>query len=56
MITREKLSRGGGYLVKGDREIGLRKRISQSEKMASEEVFLKMKDSFKEISLSCQRW
>jgi hypothetical protein len=38
MITREKLSRGGGYLVEGDREIGLRKRISQSEKMASEEV------------------
>jgi hypothetical protein len=38
MITREKLSHGGGYLVEGDREIGLRKGIYQSEKMASEEV------------------
>jgi hypothetical protein len=36
MITRENLIRGEGELVEGDNDIGLRKRISQSEKMASE--------------------
>jgi hypothetical protein len=50
MITREKLSRGEGELVEGDPEIGSRKRTSQSEKMASKKDFLKMKESFKELS------
>jgi hypothetical protein len=37
MITREKLSRGEGEIVEGDPEIGLRKRTSPSENMASKE-------------------
>jgi hypothetical protein len=37
MITREKLSCGEGELVEENSEIGLRKRTSQSEKMASKE-------------------
>jgi hypothetical protein len=37
MITMEKLHRGKGYLVEENPLIGLRKRTSQSQKMASEE-------------------
>jgi hypothetical protein len=37
MIAREKLNRGEGKLVEENSEIGLRKKNSQSEKMASEE-------------------
>jgi hypothetical protein len=37
MITREKLHRGEGELVEEKPLIGLRKRTSQSENMASEE-------------------
>jgi hypothetical protein len=37
MITREKFSHGEGELVKGDPQIGSRKRAYQSEEMASEE-------------------
>jgi hypothetical protein len=37
MITREKKNHGEGELVEENPEIGLRKRTSQSEKMASEE-------------------
>ena len=37
MITREKLNRGEGKLVKGDPEIGSRKRTFQSEDITSEE-------------------
>jgi hypothetical protein len=37
MLTREKLHRGEGELVEENPLIGLRKRTSQSEKMASEE-------------------
>jgi hypothetical protein len=37
MLTREKLLRGEGDLVEENPLIGLRKRTSQSEKMASEE-------------------
>ena len=37
MITRENLNRGEGKLVEENPEIGLRKRTSQSEKMASKE-------------------
>jgi hypothetical protein len=37
MLTREKIQRGEGNLVKENPLIGLRKRISHSEKMASEE-------------------
>jgi hypothetical protein len=37
MITREKMNRGEGVLVEENPLIGLRKRTSQSEKMASEE-------------------
>jgi hypothetical protein len=37
MITRERLDRGEGKLVEENPEIGLIKRTSQSEKMASEE-------------------
>jgi hypothetical protein len=36
MITREKLNHGEGNLVKGDLDIGSRKRASQSEEMALE--------------------
>jgi hypothetical protein len=39
MITREKLSCGEGKLVEENPLIGLRKRTSQSEKMALKEVF-----------------
>jgi hypothetical protein len=35
MISREKMSHGEGELVEGDPEIGMRKRISQSEEMTS---------------------
>jgi hypothetical protein len=37
MITREKLNHGEGEIVEENLLIGLRKRSSQSEKMASEE-------------------
>jgi hypothetical protein len=37
MITRERLNHGEGELVEENPEIVLRKRTSQSEKMASEE-------------------
>jgi hypothetical protein len=37
MITRERMNHGEGDIVEENLEIGLRKRISQSEKMASEE-------------------
>jgi hypothetical protein len=37
MLTREKLHHGEGELVEENPLIGLRKRTSQSEKMASEE-------------------
>ena len=37
MITRERLNRGEGELIEDNPDIGLRKRTSQSEKMASEE-------------------
>jgi hypothetical protein len=37
MLTREKLHRGEGDLVEENPLIGLRKRTSQSEKMASKE-------------------
>jgi hypothetical protein len=36
-VTREKIHRGEGELVEENPLIGLRKRTSQSEKMASEE-------------------
>jgi hypothetical protein len=38
MITREKLSCGEGEHIEGDPDIGSRKRTSQSDKMASEEL------------------
>ena len=37
MITREEMNHGEGKLVEENPEIGLRKRTSQSEKMASKE-------------------
>jgi hypothetical protein len=37
MLTREKLQRGEGKLVAENPLIGMRKRASHSEKMASEE-------------------
>ena len=37
MLTREKIQRGEGELVAEKPLIGLRKRASQNEKMASEE-------------------
>jgi hypothetical protein len=37
MLTKEKLLRGEGELVEENPLIGLRKRTSQSERMASEE-------------------
>jgi hypothetical protein len=36
MITRERIIHGEGKLVEGDPKIGLRKRESQSDKMAFE--------------------
>jgi hypothetical protein len=37
MITKERINRGEGKLVEENPKIGLRKRTSQSEKMASKE-------------------
>jgi hypothetical protein len=37
MLTREKIHRGEGEIVEENPLIGLRKRIYQSERMASEE-------------------
>ena len=55
MITRGKLSHGEGELVEGYPKIGSIKRTFQSERIASEEGLSQMKESFKEISLPCQR-
>jgi hypothetical protein len=38
MITREKLSHSEGEIIEGGPEIGSRKRTSQSEEMALEDV------------------
>ena len=60
MITREKLNRGEGELVEENPLIELRKRTSQSEKMASEEGLSHdekefMRNSFEILSSPCRR-
>jgi hypothetical protein len=55
MLTREKLQHGEGELVEENPLIGLRKRASHTEKMASEEDFLRMRKSFEKLSFPCRR-
>jgi hypothetical protein len=55
MITKKKLSHGEGDIFEENPLIGLRKRTSHSEKMASEDIFLMMRKTFKKNSSPCQR-
>jgi hypothetical protein len=52
MLTREKLQRGEGKLVKENPLIGLRKRASHSEKMASEEGLSQDEKEFRKTFLA----
>ena len=47
MITRENLNHGEGEIVEENPQIGLRKRYSQSENMASEEGFSQDEKEFR---------
>jgi hypothetical protein len=55
MLTREKILHGEGEIVEDNPLIGLRKITSQSERMASEEDFLRMRKSFEKLSSPCRR-
>ena len=52
MLTREKIQRGEGELVEENPLIGLRKRSSHSEKMASEEGIFQDEKEFRKIFLA----
>jgi hypothetical protein len=52
MLTREKLQRGEGELVAENPLIGLRKRASHSEKMASEEGISQDEKEFRKTFLA----
>jgi hypothetical protein len=52
MLTREKLQRGEGKLVAENPLIGLRKRASHSEKMASEEGISQDEKEFRKTFLA----
>jgi hypothetical protein len=52
MLTREKLQRGEGKIVAENPLIGLRKRASHSEKMASEEGFSQDENEFQKTFLA----
>ena len=52
MLTREKLQRGEGELVADNPLIGLRKRASHSEKMASEEGLSQDEKEFQKTFLA----
>jgi hypothetical protein len=56
MITRENLNHGEGELVEDNPDIGLRKRTSQSEKIALKRDFLMRTKSFERLSSPCRRW